>query len=154
MQTTLQRALARRGIACRACAQTGCRPLPQWPALQPDVVVLDLTLPGQDGLQVLEQPARARPATPVLILTARGTVGDRVLGLNAGGRRLPGQALRPGRAGSTPACAGSGAAQALKRSRAQRQAMTAVGAMRLDKDSGALYHHGASPWSSRRASWR
>ena len=48
------------------------------------MVVLDLTLPGLDGLQVLEQARRSGLATPVLILTARGTVGDRVIGLNTG----------------------------------------------------------------------
>jgi two-component system response regulator TctD len=48
------------------------------------VVLLDLSLPGQDGLQVLTEARTAGLATPVLILTARGTVGDRVLGLNTG----------------------------------------------------------------------
>ncbi len=43
-----------------------------------------LTLPGLDGLQVLAQARAQGLRTPVLILTARGTVGDRVLGLNAG----------------------------------------------------------------------
>jgi two-component system response regulator TctD len=50
----------------------------------PDVVMLDLTLPGLDGLQVLEQARAAGLTTPVLILTARGTVGDRIIGLNTG----------------------------------------------------------------------
>jgi two-component system response regulator TctD len=46
--------------------------------------VLDLTLPGRDGLHILAQAREDGLTTPVLILTARGTVGDRVLGLNAG----------------------------------------------------------------------
>ena len=50
----------------------------------PDVVVLDLSLPGRDGLQVLGDARAEGLATPVLILTARGTVGDRILGLNSG----------------------------------------------------------------------
>jgi two-component system, OmpR family, response regulator TctD len=50
----------------------------------PDVVLLDLSLPGRDGLEVLADARRRRPDTPVLILTARGTVGDRILGLNSG----------------------------------------------------------------------
>ena len=50
----------------------------------PDAVVLDLTLPGLDGLQVLQRARALGLRTPVLILTARGTVGDRVMGLNAG----------------------------------------------------------------------
>ena len=83
MQATLQRALARRGMDVTAVGD-GRSALARWTDLAPDAVVLDLTLPSMDGLQVLEQ-ARARGLrTPVLILTARGTVGDRVLGLNAG----------------------------------------------------------------------
>jgi two-component system response regulator TctD len=50
----------------------------------PDVVLLDLSLPGLDGLQVLAAARAEGLVTPVLILTARGTVGDRVLGLNTG----------------------------------------------------------------------
>lgn len=49
-----------------------------------DAVLLDLQLPGQDGLSVL-QALRARgDAVPVIILTARASVPDRVLGLNMG----------------------------------------------------------------------
>ena len=49
-----------------------------------DAVLLDLQLPGRDGLSVL-QALRARgDAVPVLILTARASVPDRVLGLNMG----------------------------------------------------------------------
>jgi two-component system response regulator TctD len=49
-----------------------------------DVVVLDLALPGLDGIEVLRR-ARARDdAVPVLILTASGETADRVIGLNAG----------------------------------------------------------------------
>lgn len=49
-----------------------------------DAVLLDLQLPGQDGLSVL-QALRARGDTvPVLVLTARASVPDRVLGLNMG----------------------------------------------------------------------
>jgi two-component system response regulator TctD len=58
--------------------------LARWKAAPPDLVLLDLTLPGMDGLLVLEEARRAGLATPVLILTARGTVGDRVMGLNSG----------------------------------------------------------------------
>jgi len=83
MQTTLQRALERRGMQVTACGD-GARALERWRASLPDVVVLDLSLPGLDGLQVLEQARGEQLESPVLILTARGTVGDRVLGLNTG----------------------------------------------------------------------
>ena len=83
MQTTLQRTLGRRQIDVRVCGD-GAQALAQWRALDPDVVALDLSLPNLDGLQVLAQARAAGLRTPVLLLTARGTVGDRVIGLNAG----------------------------------------------------------------------
>jgi DNA-binding response OmpR family regulator len=49
-----------------------------------DCLVLDLLLPGRDGLQVLADLRRKGNAVPVLILTARDTVEDRVIGLDAG----------------------------------------------------------------------
>lgn len=49
-----------------------------------DLVVLDLQLPGKDGLQVLEAVRGQGDDVPVLILTARASVPDRVLGLQLG----------------------------------------------------------------------
>ena len=83
LQTTLQRAFERCGMQVVACAD-GARALDRWQASLPDVVLLDLSLPGRDGLDVLATARAAGLATPVLILTARGTVGDRVLGLDGG----------------------------------------------------------------------
>ncbi len=83
MRSTLQRALGRRGWQVATC-DDGTKVLAQWRAAPPEAVVLDLSLPGMDGLQVLEQARRDGLATPVLILTARGTVGDRIIGLNTG----------------------------------------------------------------------
>jgi two-component system response regulator TctD len=83
MQAALQRSLGRRGMEITACVDGG-QALAAWRAHTPDVVLLDLTLPGLDGLHVLEQARQAGLATPVLILTARGTVGDRIIGLNTG----------------------------------------------------------------------
>jgi two-component system response regulator TctD len=83
MQTTLQRSFERRGMQVIACGD-GARALDRWSASLPDVVLLDLSLPGLDGLQVLAQARAAGLKTSVLILTARGTVGDRILGLNSG----------------------------------------------------------------------
>lgn len=83
LQTSLERALQRAGIRVVICGD-GARALDRWQATTPDVVVLDLTLPGLDGLQVLAQARAAGLKTPVLILTARGTVGDRILGLDTG----------------------------------------------------------------------
>jgi DNA-binding response OmpR family regulator len=49
-----------------------------------DCVVLDLLLPGRDGLQILADLRRRGNKVPVLILTARDAVEDRVIGLDAG----------------------------------------------------------------------
>jgi DNA-binding response OmpR family regulator len=49
-----------------------------------DVVVLDLMLPGRSGLEVLATLHESRPELPVIVLTARGEVEDRVAGLDAG----------------------------------------------------------------------
>lgn len=49
-----------------------------------DVVVLDLMLPGMDGLTFLERLRQAGKKTHVLLLTAKDTIADRVRGLNAG----------------------------------------------------------------------
>jgi len=83
MQTTLQRSFSRLGMQVVVCGD-GTRALDRWRASVPDVVLLDLSLPGQDGLAVLAAARAEGLDTPVLIVTARGTVGDRVLGLNTG----------------------------------------------------------------------
>ena len=81
------------GHVVRALARTGHEPAhaPDGPAgLKAalagrfDVVVLDLNLPGFDGLEVMQRLRRAGSAARVLMLTARAEIGDRVLGLRAG----------------------------------------------------------------------
>lgn len=49
-----------------------------------DAIVLDIMLPGRDGLSVLRILRERRVTTPVLLLSARGEVSERVDGLNAG----------------------------------------------------------------------
>jgi DNA-binding response OmpR family regulator len=49
-----------------------------------DAIVLDIMLPGRDGLSVLRQLRERKNTTPVLLLSARGEVNERVEGLNAG----------------------------------------------------------------------
>ncbi len=49
-----------------------------------DLIVLDIRLPKTDGLQVLQALRRDHVTTPVLLLTVRATIEDKVLGLDAG----------------------------------------------------------------------
>jgi DNA-binding response OmpR family regulator len=49
-----------------------------------DAIVMDIMLPGRDGLSVLKQLRARQVPTPVLLLSARGEVNERVEGLNAG----------------------------------------------------------------------
>ena len=49
-----------------------------------DAIILDLTLPGRDGLEVLRDLRASRFSKPVLILTARDSIDDRVAGLDCG----------------------------------------------------------------------
>ncbi len=49
-----------------------------------DAILLDLTLPGRDGLQILKAVRERGMKTPVLVLTARDSVQDRVAGLDSG----------------------------------------------------------------------
>ena len=134
MQAALQRSLGRRGMEITACAD-GSQALAAWRASAPDVVLLDLTLPGLDGLHVLEQARRAGLAAPVLILTARGTVGDRIIGLNTGADDY---LAKPFDLDELEA-----RLRALHRRRPSAGApapVPTVGSLRYDRDSGAIYH--------------
>jgi two-component system response regulator TctD len=137
MQTALRRALQSRGVDVQTCGD-GRAALGRWQQVAPDVVLLDLTLPGLDGLQVLEQARRAGLTTPVLILTARGTVGDRIIGLNAGADDyLP----KPFDLDELEA-----RLRALHRRRTDSDTETSpsplhLGQLRYEKQSGAIYHH-------------
>jgi|SRR5689334_11041839 len=49
-----------------------------------DLILLDVNLPGRDGFQILKSVRERRIETPVLLLTARSSLEDRVTGLNSG----------------------------------------------------------------------
>ena len=69
-----------------------------------DVVVLDLMLPRLDGVEVCKRlREEARKSTPVLMLTARDTLDEKLTGLSRRRRRLPDQALRDPGTRSPPA---------------------------------------------------
>jgi two-component system phosphate regulon response regulator OmpR len=52
--------------------------------LQPDLIVIDVTMPGESGLELTEALRRDIASTPVLLLTARGAPEDRIAGFEAG----------------------------------------------------------------------
>jgi DNA-binding response OmpR family regulator len=79
----LGRSLASRGYEVLRCAD-GAEALLAARKKSFDVVVLDLTLPSLDGLEILQRLRSDGNRTPVLVLTARGAVGERIAGLNAG----------------------------------------------------------------------
>lgn len=65
-------------------AADGLRGMEEATARQYDLLLLDLVLPGRDGLEILREVRRLRPTMPVIILTARGEEADRVRGLHDG----------------------------------------------------------------------
>src|SRR4051794_3877982 len=66
-------------------AHTGSKAVSAAKELRPDAVVLDVMLPDFDGMEVLRRMRSQHPDVPVLFLTARDSVEDRVAGLTAGG---------------------------------------------------------------------
>ena len=66
-------------------ALTGQSAITKARALEPDVILLDVMLPDLSGFDVLRRVRQTHPHVPVLFLTARDAVEDRVAGLTAGG---------------------------------------------------------------------
>jgi len=76
-------ALAFKGYAVLT-AERGDRGLAAALSGSPDLVLLDVLMPGMDGFAVLHELRKSRPQLPVIMLTARGAEEDRVRGLNEG----------------------------------------------------------------------
>ena len=79
----LRRNLAYEGFAVDV-ARDGLAALEQVRDRLPELIILDRMLPGLDGLEVLRRLRAAGDATPVLMLTARDAINDRVAGLEGG----------------------------------------------------------------------
>src|ERR1035438_9879629 len=79
----VRKALEGEGFAVDVC-QRGDDALTAATTTPFDGIVLDIMLPGRDGLSVLRQLRAQGNRTPVLLLSARGEVDERVEGLNAG----------------------------------------------------------------------
>jgi two-component system OmpR family response regulator len=130
-------ALRYEGFEVRA-AHTGTKAVAAAKEFRPDAVVLDIMLPDFDGLEVLRRMRATEPDVPVVFLTARDAVEDRVAGLTAGGddyvtkpfsleelvARLRGLLRR------------AGARQAVTSS------MLVVGDLELDEDSHEVFRSG------------
>lgn len=83
VRRTLARTLAAEGYAT-VLASDGGAALAEVERAQPDVIVLDAIMPGLDGLAVARRLRAKGVSVPILMLTARDAVGDRVAGLDAG----------------------------------------------------------------------
>jgi two-component system, OmpR family, response regulator MprA len=83
VRSSLRRALALEGYRVVEAAG-GCDALDRLRTQAPDAVVLDVLMPDVDGLEVCRRLRAAGDRTPVLMLTARDAVSDRVEGLDAG----------------------------------------------------------------------
>ncbi len=83
MARLLERGLREEGHQVDLCT-TGTAALRQGALIAYDVILLDWSLPEMDGLEVLRRWRDRGIRTPVLLLTARGTVGERVAGLRTG----------------------------------------------------------------------
>ncbi len=79
----LQRYLAENGFRV-STAESAADARDRLRFLQPDLLVLDVMMPGEDGLSLTESLRREQNDTPVLLLTARGGPEDRIAGFEAG----------------------------------------------------------------------
>jgi DNA-binding response OmpR family regulator len=79
----IQRGLVELGfeVALAADGETALRRSREWPS---DIVILDVVLPGLDGFSVCRELRRLNLDVPILMLSARGIVDDRVRGLESG----------------------------------------------------------------------
>ncbi|SDN50590.1 response regulator transcription factor [Streptomyces wuyuanensis] len=83
VREALQRSLAFEGYATEV-AVDGADALAKVESYRPDLIVLDIQMPRMDGLTAARRLRSAGSTLPILMLTARDTVGDRVTGLDAG----------------------------------------------------------------------
>jgi len=83
LRTVLAKRLSAEGFAVDAC-ETGTDGMDFATSAEYDIIILDIMLPGIDGLEILRRLRGGKSSCPVLLLTARDTVADRVKGLDMG----------------------------------------------------------------------
>ena len=132
MSKALQRALERRGFGVTPCfdGTTALRLIKDGIG---DLVILDLNIPGLDGLHLLQRVRSQGIDTPVIVLTARGAVGDRVVGLNAGADDY---LAKPFDLDELDARIHA----LLRRKNGVEDAYQKCGGLRFERSSGAFYH--------------
>ena len=131
LSKALSRALEKRGYAVSASFD-GLQAFQLIRQQTHDLVILDLNIPGEDGLHLLQRMRSGSIETPVLILTARSSVGDRIAGLNAGGDDY---LSKPFDLDELEA-----RIRALtRRARGHESQLMKCGALRHERDSGAFY---------------
>jgi two-component system response regulator MprA len=79
----LSRALGYEGFEVAACADAATA-MAEFRAAPPDLLLLDLVLPDEDGLEVCRRLRKGGERLPILIVSGRDTVSDRIAGLEAG----------------------------------------------------------------------
>ena len=84
VRDSLKRSLEYNGYEVSA-AEDGVQALARLAAVRPDAVIMDVMMPRLDGLETTRMLRAAGNDVPILVLTARDAVGDRVDGLDAGG---------------------------------------------------------------------
>ncbi len=83
LRRLLQRYLGENGFRVTTAA-TAAEARATMRSVQPDLMVLDVTMPGETGLDLTESMRRERSDLPILLLTARGGPEDRIAGFEAG----------------------------------------------------------------------
>src|SRR3954453_7716548 len=88
--------LGAHGLDVIGCASDGAEAIVEAARLQPDLVLLDLSMPGVDGLTALPRLRAAAPDCEVVVLTASGTESNLLAAIRGGAGRLPPEARAPG----------------------------------------------------------
>ncbi len=94
LRALLSRYLAEQGFRVTT-AETAALARDSLRSLQPDALVLDVTMPGESGLELTQALRIARLTTPVLLLTALGAPEDRIAGFEAGADDYLGKPFEP-----------------------------------------------------------
>ncbi len=94
LRRLLQRYLAENGFRVTV-AQTAADARATMRSVQPDLLVLDVSMPGESGLDLTESMRREKSDVPILLLTARGAPEDRIAGFEAGADDYLGKPFDP-----------------------------------------------------------